>query len=102
MVHLVFCSYHFGRRIISGRFGKFGKGKKEKSRNPQDEGQNVVVEHREGNTYYRIENLNIYLSADVIHQLNLNTEKVINAIKDELKAEIDKIGKEQEMSSTDK
>jgi len=115
---LAFCSYYFGRRLISGRFCKSKEDKLidaiiriklevkidssgevtttvsvkspepkdgEASDSPQDDGR-TVVEHKDGNTYYRIENLNIYLNADSVHQLNVNPEKVINAIKDELKA----------------
>lgn len=44
----------------------------------------------DGNTYYHIQNLNIYLTADVVQQLNINPQQVINMIKDQLKTEIDK------------
>ena len=60
---------------------------------PQEKIQNVVIERRDGNTYYKIENLHIHLTAEVVHQLNLNPDKVINTIKGELRAESDKIEK---------
>ena len=42
-----------------------------------------------GNTYYHIQNLNVYLTADVVQQLNINPQQVINMIKDQLKTEIE-------------
>ena len=129
---LAFCSYYFGRRLISGRFSKSKEDKlidaisrikleikidssgeittkvsvrstEQKdggiSDSPQDDGR-TVVEHKEGNTYYKIENLNVYLNADNVHQLNLNPEKVINTIKDELKAETGNLKKNPEQTGS--
>jgi hypothetical protein len=69
--------------------------KEEKTIQPQEPEQNVVVEYRDGNTYYKIQNLNIYLTVDVVHQLNINPKEVINNLKDEVKAELQKIEKKE-------
>lgn len=123
---LAFCSYYFGRRLLSGRFCKSKEDwlidaicrikldikidssgeatatvkarsqeqkEEDTSDSPQHEGRKVLDEHKEGNTYYKIENLTIFLIADNVHQLNMNPEKVINAIKDGLKAETEKMEK---------
>ena len=62
---------------------------------PSERDQDVVVERRDGNTYYKIEHLHIHLTAEVIHQLNLNPDNVINTLKGELKSEFDKIAMAQ-------
>jgi hypothetical protein len=69
--------------------------KEEKKIQPQEPVQNVVVEHRDGNTYYKIQNLNVHLTVDVVHQLNINPKEVINNLKDEVKAELQKIEKKE-------
>ena len=51
------------------------------------------VEKKKGNTIYHIQNLNVYINADVVQQLNMNPEKVINIIEDKLNDEIDKLVK---------
>lgn len=61
--------------------------------NPEVPKEDIDYSHSDGNTYYYIKNLNIYLTAEVVNQLNLNPSKVINLIQDELKAEIEKIEK---------
>lgn len=59
-------------------------------------GEPLEVEHDDkGNTYYIIQNLNIYLTADVVQQLNVNPKEVINNIHEQIKEEIDKITKEE-------
>lgn len=57
-------------------------------------GEPLEVEHDDkGNTYYIIQNLNIYLTADVVQQLNINPQQVINQLHEQIKVEIDKITK---------
>ncbi len=53
--------------------------------------QDVVVENKQGTVVYQIQNLNIYLTAEVVHQLNINPKEVINQIKDQLREDITKI-----------
>jgi hypothetical protein len=67
--------------------------KEELTPQPQEPVQDVVVEHRDGNTYYKIQNLNVHLTVDVVHQLNINPQEVINNLKDEVRAELQKIEK---------
>lgn len=66
---------------------------------PQASNQNVVVERRDGNTYYKIQNLNIYLTAEVVHQLNVNPNEVINTLKSEVRAELAKFEKDNNKST---
>ena len=40
----------------------------------------VVVEEKNGTKTYHIQNLNIYLKAEIINQLNLNPKEVINQL----------------------
>lgn len=42
---------------------------------------------------YQIQNLSIYLTADVVHQLNINPQQVINQLHEQIKEEIYKLGK---------
>lgn len=57
-------------------------------------GEPLEVEHDDkGNTYYIIQNLSIYLTADVVQQLNINPQQVINQLHEQIKVEIDKITK---------
>jgi len=54
-------------------------------------GEPLEVEHdKNGNTYYIIQNLNIYLTADVVQQLNINPQQVINQLHEQIKEEINK------------
>lgn len=46
----------------------------------------VAIEVREGNTIYQIQNLNIYLTADFIQQLNMNPKEVINHNDEQIRA----------------
>ena len=55
----------------------------------------ITVENKEGTTIYNIQNLNIYLTADVVQQLNINPQQVINQLHEQIKEEIDKITKEE-------
>lgn len=58
-------------------------------------GEPLEVEHDDkGNTYYIIQNLNIYLTADVVQQLNINPKEVINNIHEQIKAEVEKVAKQ--------
>ncbi len=38
---------------------------------------------------YQIENINIYLTAEVVQQLNVNPKEVINMIQEKIKEEIE-------------
>ena len=59
-------------------------------------GEPLEVEHDDkGNTYYIIQNLNIYLTVDVVQQLNINPKEVINNIHEQIKAEVEKIEKQE-------
>lgn len=59
-------------------------------------GEPLEVEHDDkGNTYYIIQNLNIYLTVDVVQQLNINPKEVINNIHEQIKAEVEKIAKQE-------
>ena len=59
-------------------------------------GEPLEVEHDDkGNTYYIIQNLNIYLTADVVQQLNINPQQVINQLHEQIKEEITKIEKQK-------
>lgn len=51
--------------------------------------QNVTVETKQGSAIYHIHNLNVYITADVVQQLNVNPQQVINMIKDQLRDEIE-------------
>ena len=55
----------------------------------------IKVEKKQGNRIYHIHNLNIYITADVVQQLNVNPEQVVNLIQDKLMEEIDKLGCEK-------
>ena len=59
-------------------------------------GEPLEVERDDkGNTYYIIQNLNIYLTVDVVQQLNINPKEVINNIHEQIKAEVEKIAKQE-------
>lgn len=58
-----------------------------------DDEPNGVRHDKDGNTYYIIRNLNIYLTADVVQQLNINPQQVINQLHEQIKEEIDRVGK---------
>ena len=59
-------------------------------------GEPLEVEHDDkGNTYYIIQNLNIYLTVDVVQQLNIHPKEVINNIHEQIKAEVEKIEKQE-------
>lgn len=60
---------------------------------PDDEVPDEVRHDKDGNTYYIIRNLNIYLTADVVQQLNINPQQVINQLHEQIKEEIDRVGK---------
>lgn len=49
----------------------------------------VVIQNQQGNTTYIIHNLNVFLTADVVHQLNVNPKEVVNLIQEQLKEQID-------------
>ena len=40
----------------------------------------VVIEEKNGTKIYQIQNLNIYLKTEIVHQLNLNPKEVINQL----------------------
>ena len=49
----------------------------------------VVIQNQHGNTTYIIHNLNVFLTADVVHQLNVNPKEVVNMIQEQLKEQIE-------------
>ena len=49
---------------------------------------------RQGRTIYQIQ-INLYLTADVIHQLNVNPKEVINMVHEQLKDEVSNIAVRQ-------
>ena len=49
----------------------------------------VVIQNQQGNTTYIIHNLNVFLTADVVHQLNVNPKEVVNLIQEQLKEQIE-------------
>ena len=59
---------------------------------PADKDDTVIIEPREGKTVYVIQNLNINLTAEVIHQLNVSPQEVINHYHDLINEEIKKLG----------
>lgn len=62
---------------------------------PPDSGEPLEVNNdNKGNTYYIIQNLNIYLTADVVQQLNVNPQQVINQLHEQIREEIGKIKKQ--------
>ena len=64
----------------------------EEPKNKEDE-NTVTVETKEGKTIYIIQNLSIYLTAEVVHQLNVNPQEVINQYHELIKAEVEKMVK---------
>lgn len=58
-----------------------------------DKEKTVTVESKDGKTTYQIQNLNIYITAEVVHQLNVNPQDVINYYHEMIKAEVEKIAK---------
>lgn len=61
--------------------------------NPDDKEKTVTIEANDGKTVYQIQNLNIYITAEVVHQLNVNPQEVINHYHELIKAEVEKIAK---------
>lgn len=55
--------------------------------------QNVTVKKKWGRTIYQIQNLNIYITAEVVEQLNVNPKEVINYLHEQIQGEIDRIGR---------
>lgn len=49
----------------------------------------VVIQNQQGNTTYIIHNLNVFLTADVVHQLNVNPKEVVNMIQEQIKEQIE-------------
>lgn len=59
--------------------------------NPEEKDNTVTVEAKDGKTVYVIQNLYINLTAEVVHQLNLNPQEVINHLHGQIVEEISKI-----------
>jgi len=51
------------------------------------------VKKKWGRTIYQIQNLNIYITAEVVEQLNVNPEEVINHLHEQIQEEINRIGR---------
>lgn len=60
---------------------------------PDDKNKTVTVESNDGKTVYVIQNLNIYITAEVVQQLNVNPQEVINHYHGMIKAEVEKMVK---------
>ena len=48
----------------------------------------VFIERKQNSTVYHIQNLNVYLTAEVVHQLNMNPGQVINMVQENLEKEV--------------
>lgn len=55
--------------------------------------QNVRVKKKWGKTIYQIQNLNIYITADVVQQLNVNPQEVVNYLHEQIQEEIERMGR---------
>jgi len=53
----------------------------------------VEVKSPDGTTVFQIQNLNIYITAEVVNQLNMNPREVVNYFSDKIKSELDDIVK---------
>ena len=51
----------------------------------------IVIKTQKGATIYQIQNLNIYFTADVVQQLNINPSQVINMVQEQLEKEFKKV-----------
>lgn len=65
--------------------------------NPKSEevAKTMTVEADNNKTVYVIQNLNIYLNAEIVHQLNINPQQVINQLHEQIKEEINKIDRKK-------
>ena len=52
-----------------------------------------VVESQQGRVVYQIQNVNVYITADLVTNMYVNPKNIINVIQDQLRAELDKIEK---------
>ena len=55
--------------------------------------ENVTVKKKCGRTIYQIQNLNIYITAEVVQQMNVNPKEVINYLHEQIQEEINRIGR---------
>ena len=55
---------------------------------PEEESRTVTVEADNNKTVYVIQNLNIYLNAEIVQQLNINPQQVINQLHEQIKEEL--------------
>ena len=74
-------------------FHDFIRGLEDESEDESD----ITYKHVDGNNYYYIRNLNLYLTVDVVKQLNVNPQQVINMIKEEIKDEIGRVRKSKDI-----
>ena len=51
----------------------------------------LTVEDKHGTVIYQIQNLVVNINAETVEQLNTNPQQVINVIKEQVKAEIEKL-----------
>lgn len=61
---------------------------------PREPKEPEAVEYKHGNIVYHIQNLNVYINAEVVTQLNVNPQKVMNLIQDKVRTEIEQIEKQ--------
>lgn len=66
----------------------FAQSRTAKCRDHRKRVSPITVENKEGATIYNIQNLNIYLTADVVQQLNINPKQVINQLHEQIKEEL--------------
>lgn len=60
---------------------------KEKELAPEE--KPIAVTTEDGKTVYQIQNINIFITAEVINQLNMNPQQVVNHFSDQIKAQLD-------------
>lgn len=61
----------------------------EKEKELAPEKQPIAVTTEDGKTVYQIQNINIFITAEVINQLNMNPQQVVNHFSDQIKAQLD-------------
>lgn len=52
-----------------------------------------VIEGKHGTVIYQIQNFNVYFTADVVQQLNMNPQQVVTIIQDQVQAQFEKLEK---------
>lgn len=76
------CCYH---THLSG----FVPKEEEPAKNTEQQAP-VTIQNKQGTVIYNIQNLNVYLTVDMVHQLNVNPQQIINIIQEQIEKEIEK------------